>query len=169
MHSAFFLLIKYIGDEMKVMKYFLFISGIFLIGLGIFLNFKNGSTNNKPLNGKWLEESGSLFLIKEDTFYWYKDYNDLTDNYYKGKIKYTSLDKTDYTEEYIKEKYGDIDKSLFYIIELYPNYIKKENKKEFIDSSYHLLFELLLEKNNLEGTLYNKNFLTTYKIIKYGN
>lgn len=170
MHSAFFLLIKYTGDKMKLIKYILFIGGIFLIILGIFLNCKiNHSTNNKSLNGKWLEESGSLFVIKGDTFYWYKDYNDLTDNYYKGKVEYTSLDKAGYTKKYIKEKYGNIDSSLFYTIKLYPSYIKKENKKENIDSSYHLLFELLLEKDCLEGTLYNKNFLTIYKIIKYGD
>ncbi|MGN0973826.1 MAG: hypothetical protein ACI4OT_03715 [Bacilli bacterium] len=154
---------------MKFIKYILLVLGIILISIGIILNINNEKKIKlNSLNGKWLEESGSLFIIKNNYFYWYKDYNDLNNNYYKGKISYKTLDEYNYTNDYIKEEYGNINKKLFYIIKIYPDTLVKENEKISLDNSYHLLFELLLDNDKLSGDLYNKNSLTLYKIIKYG-
>ena len=153
---------------MKKIKYIILLIGIALIILGIILNnYKNKSDN--ILNSPWLETSGSLLIINNNKFSWYKDYNNLKDNYYKGTVIYKTLDSYNYDKEYIKEKYGNINTKLFYIIKLYPNKLVINKNKKHINSSYPLAFELILEDNLKEGILYSKDLLKTYEIIKYGN
>lgn len=41
---------------------------------------------NKIKGNKWMASDGSVLELKEDgTYYWYKDENDKTDNYYEGE------------------------------------------------------------------------------------
>ena len=152
---------------MKLIKYILLFSGTLLIIISLLIS--NKKIINNSLNGTWLEESGSLFIFKDNYFYWYKDYNNLNDNYYKGKIDYKTIDKYNYSDYYIKKNYGNIDKKSLYIIKLYPSILVKDGYSKKIDSSYGLSFELLLNDNKYEADMYNKNFQTIYKIIKYEN
>ena len=153
---------------MKRIKYIFLFLGVTLIVIGMFLKPLN-KTIEKSLDGKWLEISGSLFVIEGNKFSWYKDYNNLKDNYYTGEISYTSLDNYNYDDKYIKEKYGDIDPSLFYILKLYPKRLTINDNKTILKNKYHLSFELALETNKKEGILYSKDLIKTYEIIKYGN
>ena len=153
---------------MKIIKYILLVLGCFLIIIGTML-YRNNKKSNYILNGKWLEQSGSILIIKNNKFYWYKDYNNLKDNYYKGIIKYKVLDEYNYDKNYIQKKYGDINPKLFYIIKVYPSKLVINKKNKDISNKYQLLFELALESNKKEGILYSKNLIKTYEIIKYGN
>ena len=151
---------------MKIIKYIIFIIGLILISIGVLIS--NHNKSNNPLKTSWLELSGSLIIIKNNNFYWYKDYTNLKDNYYKGKIEYRKLNSYNYSKKYLKEKYGDINPNLFYIIKVYPTKLVINKKKKYVNKKYPLSFELILEDNFKEGIMYSKDLLKTYEIIKYG-
>lgn len=59
---------------------------------------------NKIRENKWMASDGSVLELKEDgIYYWYKDENDKTDNYYEGEYTVSLGDRA---IEQIKQEYG---------------------------------------------------------------
>lgn len=126
------------------------------------------SKNNDRVIGDWYEDSGMLFRFSNNEFYWYKDFTDLENNYYKGNLEIINLCDLDLTDKQIKEEYGDIHCKDYYEIKLYPKELISDKKNEKYRNNYFLKFALYFAEKN-EIYLYDFRQEKFYSISKINN
>ena len=129
---------------------------------------------SNSLIGSWQSSNNGLFIFSEDnTFLWYNSYQNLNDNYYKGKYNYKTgtdaLTEMGFTTDEFKKEYGqDIKLENIYSINLMPTIVLK-NK---IDTTNKELNEnetwwyLLIIRNDNTANGYNKTLDLKYNLIK---
>ncbi len=127
----------------------LFSISLFIIG-SIFIicgAFELNSANNKydRILGYWYEESGMLFKFENNVFYWYKDYNELSDNYYQGNLEIINLCDYHLNKQKIKDVYGNIDCHDYYELKLYPKKIISNKKVNYYNNNYYLKLAIYFE------------------------
>lgn len=149
--------------------WFVFIVFIFFLFIGSTLYLKRiKKTEKNKIIGTWYEESGMLFKFTEDTFYWYKDFTDLKDNYYKGRLEIKELCDFHLSKKEIKKEYGDINCQDYYEIKLYPKELVSKGKNEKYKEEYFVKFAMYFESNN-KTYLYDFSKNKFYTIAKINN
>lgn len=151
----------------KILSLILFIISFVCIFCGLFL-LKGREKKENRVIGEWFEESGMYFKFSNHSFYWYKDFMDLENNYYKGNIEIKNLCNFNLSKKELKKEYGDIDCHDYYEINLHPKILVSDEKKEKYDSSYALKFALYFEDKN---TVYLYDFTKNkiYHVAKLDN
>lgn len=153
----------------KIKKISLFL--FFLILLFAFILFfikTRPKQEYMEVYGSWYEDSGMLFTFSNHTFYWYKDFMDQKNNYYKGNLEIKSLCDLGLTKEEIKKEYGEISCKDYYELDLYPKELKSEEKEETYNGTYALKFALYFASEK-EVYLYDFSKEKFYEVAKIEN
>ncbi len=145
-------------------KIYIFIFILFLCCCFFFRDKKE----DREIRGSYLEESGMLFFFSNEDSYWYKDYNDLEYNYYKGKVKIKSLCSYHYKKKEIKKKYGKISCKDYYEVYFYPEYLVKNKEKIAYQEEEPLKFALYFYKKD-KTYLYDFSKKVFYEVAKFDN
>lgn len=154
-------------NKRRILNFILFTISFFCILSGILL-FKDKKIENSDVIGEWFEESGMYFKFSNHSFYWYKDFMNLDNDYYKGDIEINNLCDLNLSKEQLEVEYGKIDCHDYYEINLYPKLLVSTNKKEKYNSKYALKFAMYFEDKN---TVYLYDFTKNkiYHIAKIDN
>lgn len=138
-------------------------------------DLKNNNYDN--LYGNWLTSGGTYFVFNEDnTFYWYKEKNNLNDNYYKGDMEILNaseaLDdlKISYTQmlETIIMSEGQVSIYNVFSLKLTPTYLISggidKTSTNIGQGAYFKLLFVIIDDTNAEA--YNYTYEDKYYLAK---
>lgn len=159
--------------------------GSFILVMNIYNKQKNENNSNqetqndefKNIRGNWVTQNNTSFVFNEDNvFYWYKDSDDLNDNYYKGNMEILrgnealedlgiSYDRV--LDVFIRSE-GEIELDDIYSVKLYPTYLISggvdKTETNIPEGSYFKL--LFINMSDTESQAYNYNSYDTYYMSK---
>ena len=144
------------------------------------INYKKEETPKEVIKlssnitGTWQSSTNGLFVFnKDNTFYWYNNHEDLTDNYYKGTYNYKTsneaLTEMGFTEEEFKKEYGsEIKLENIYSINIKPTQVLKNHidvtSVELDETTTWWYLLIIKEDNSANG--FNKTLDLKYNLIK---
>lgn len=153
----------------KIKKISILLFLLFLVLLSLFYRLRPKQKQSySQVYGSWYEDSGMLFTFSNHTFYWYKDFMDLDNNYYTGNLEIKNLCDFNLSKEEIKEEYGEIECKDYYELYLYPKKLKTIDKKETYSGEYALKFALYFASKK-EVYLYDFSKEKFYEVAKIEN
>ena len=120
---------------------------------------KNAIINNyeDAIYGKWTSQNGTLFVFSNDGKYgYYKDENDISDNYYKGPFEAVNgkeaMDDLGITDEEYNRSYKNITgkKDNIFAIKMYMETLHSEgiDKSDILDKNNYYFFIFLISKDD---------------------
>ena len=130
--------------------------------------------------GNWLTTNGTYFNFEPYGFHWWKDKNDLTDNYYSGDIEISvgddAIDELGTTYEKVsnitEQSGGRVTLNDIYAIKLFPTYLMSDgvDKTDTLQQNfpagneYMLLMFIVIDGDKAQA--YNYSSGDTYNLTK---